>query len=53
MGVVRKVQNKYLPKEEGGWRKRLHASHLQGLGLEPRTYCVLGESPQVHVAKVV
>ena len=54
-GVVEKVWKNYLPKEEekGGRRKRAHAVCPRGPGLEPRTYCVLGEGPQLHATGVV
>ena len=50
-GVVGKVRKKtYLPKEEG---REDGGKSARGLGLEPGTYRVLGEGPQVHAAGAV
>ena len=50
--VVGKVQKNYLPKEGGreGGEKKAHAVRPQ---LEPRTYRMLGEGPQLHAMGVV
>ena len=51
-GVMGRVQNKP-PPLEGRVEKKLCAACPQGPGLEPGTYCVLGESPQLHAKEVV
>ena len=46
---------KLSPEEgwKGMWRKKAHVAHLWGPGLEPGTYHVLGEGPQLHAMGVV
>ena len=42
---------------QGWWRKEGRVEEnkrmQRGLGLEPGTYCVLGENPQLHAAVIV
>ena len=51
-GLVGKVRKEQSPEggRKGGWRKKARAA---GPGLEPGTYRVLGEGPQLHAMGAV
>ena len=46
-----KVQKK--GGRKGGWWEKMHAASSHGPGLEPGTYRMLGESPQLHATVIV
>ena len=51
VALVGKVRKKYLPKEEGregGEDKKRTQRARRGPGLEPGTYRMLDEGPQLH-----
>ena len=49
-GLVGKVWKKLAPEggRKGGWRKKACTALSPGPGLEPGTWRVLGEGPQLH-----
>ena len=49
-GVVGKVQK---GRQEGRVENKAHTTRLQGPGLEPGTYRLLGKSPQLHATVIV
>ena len=51
--MVGKVQKKEEEEREDGEKRRTQRARMGRVGLEPGTYCMLGEGPQLHATGVV